>query len=560
MTKLMIKHQKAIIITFMSILFVAIVFNFVFFHQKYQINNLINNSDESSNNLDSAQNQQKALNYSAISRNATEIYRLFESIEFTVNTSGFSNVDYTMMQINFSNSTLENYRMSFIGVDEYQYVYSPKSFAPLGFQNVSFLIYNTSDLIINTHTTYTNFTIKSNYVASINSYEQKRRDTLYAEFYVDDYDIYNFNWNLTVVDSISEINQANLLNLGNNVQEVSFQINEIFTQPDKVYFIKLNMSDTTLSLTKAAYVPFKVLNSPPEVVTTSVNFSKTELKRTENCQINLNVSDIDPNAKAGRTNVSLILITSTGLRESPILLTNNKDWTFEKTFSVATNKPIGVYQVLLEAKDQYSGKGKYNTTLTILNNPPKIHDYWINGRSIQESIAINYGEEIIFTFNVSDIENTITYVTVGLLDENNEWYNVSERYSDNMVIKVSSVNLITGVWYVYMSVTDADNATTFLTSDFGLGPKEIRIIPDTLTPILPWITLGIGIIFGLLLGIAFSYKRIKIKSVVTPKKKETPSKKKIVEEEVKKEEVKEIKPEEQLETKPPQRKIKRKLK
>lgn len=556
----MIKHQKAIIITFMSILFVAIVFNFVFFHQKYQINNLINNSDESSNNLDSAQNQQKALNYSAISRNATEIYRLFESIEFTVNTSGFSNVDYTMMQINFSNSTLENYRMSFIGVDEYQYVYSPKSFAPLGFQNVSFLIYNTSDLIINTHTTYTNFTIKSNYVASINSYEQKRRDTLYAEFYVDDYDIYNFNWNLTVVDSISEINQANLLNLGNNVQEVSFQINEIFTQPDKVYFIKLNMSDTTLSLTKAAYVPFKVLNSPPEVVTTSVNFSKTELKRTENCQINLNVSDIDPNAKAGRTNVSLILITSTGLRESPILLTNNKDWTFEKTFSVATNKPIGVYQVLLEAKDQYSGKGKYNTTLTILNNPPKIHDYWINGRSIQESIAINYGEEIIFTFNVSDIENTITYVTVGLLDENNEWYNVSERYSDNMVIKVSSVNLITGVWYVYMSVTDADNATTFLTSDFGLGPKEIRIIPDTLTPILPWITLGIGIIFGLLLGIAFSYKRIKIKSVVTPKKKETPSKKKIVEEEVKKEEVKEIKPEEQLETKPPQRKIKRKLK
>lgn len=556
----MVKYQKAIIITFMSILFVAITVNFVFFHQKYQVNYFINPSDDSSINLISAQNQHKALNYSAISQNATEIYRLFESIEFTVNASGFSNVDYTMMQIDFSNNTIGNYRMSVIGIDLYQYVYSPKSYAPLGFQNVSFLIYNTSDLIINAHTTFTNFTIKSNYVASINSYEQKRGDTLYAEFYVDDYDIYNFNWNLTVVDSAGETNQINLLNLGNNVQEVSFQINEIFTQPDKVYYIKLNMSDITPPMTKAAYIPFKVLNSIPEIITTSVNFSKTELKRTEVCHITLNVSDIDPNAKAGRTNVSLTLITSTGLRESPILLTNNKDWTFKKTFTVAADKPIGVYQVLLEAKDQYSGKGKYNTTLTILNNPPKIHDYWINGRSIQESIAINYGEEILFTFNISDIENTIAYVTVGLLDESNEWYNVSKKYSNNMVIKVSSVNLITGVWYIYISVTDEDGATTYLTSDYGLGPKEIRIIPDTLSPILPWITLGIGIIFGLLLGIAFSYKRIKIKSVVTPKKKETPSKKKAIEEELKKEEIKEIKPTEQPETKPPQRKIKRKLK
>ncbi|MFW9782552.1 MAG: hypothetical protein ACFFFB_09755, partial [Candidatus Heimdallarchaeota archaeon] len=390
-----------------------------------------------------------------------------------------------------------------------------------------------------------------------------RGETLYAEFYRDDYDVYNFNWNITVVDTISETSQLNLLNLGNNVQQASFQIDERFTQPDKVYYIKLNMSDNSPFIRKAAYIPFKVMNSVPEIIIPSVNFSKFEFKRTEECQISLNISDIDPNAKAGRTNVSLILITPMGLRESPILLTNNKDWTFEKTFSIAADKPTGIYQALLEAKDQYSGKEKYNTTLIVVNNPPIIHDYWINGRTIQESIAINYGEDILFTFNISDIEDTIAYVTIGLLDENDEWYNVSEVFSDNMVIKVSSVNLITGIWYIYISATDIDGGVTHLTSDYGLGPKEIRIIPDTLTPILPWITLSIGIIFGLLLGIAFSYKRIKVKSVEISRKKEIPSKKKevkTVEKESKKEEVKEIKPEVEPVKQPPQRKIKRKLK
>ncbi|MFX1412370.1 MAG: hypothetical protein ACFFA2_00900 [Promethearchaeota archaeon] len=559
----MVKYEKLVVTTFIGILFIVIGCNTTVIQQQSDPIYTKNPDDDISIDLKTAQINHLALNYSDISRNTTEIYRVFESIEFTLDTSGFNDVDYTIMQIDFSNNTIENYYMSFIGINQYQYVYSPKSYAPLGFQNVSFLIYNTSDLVINAHTTYSNFTIKSNYLAYINSYEQNRGETLYAEFYIDDYDVYNFNWNITVVDTISETSQLNLLNLGNNVQQASFQIDERFTQPDKVYYIKLNMSDNSPFIRKAAYIPFKVMNSVPEIIISSVNFSKFEFKRTEECQISLNISDIDPNAKAGRTNVSLILITPMGLRESPILLTNNKDWTFEKTFSIAADKPTGIYQALLEAKDQYSGKEKYNTTLIVVNNPPIIHDYWINGRTIQESIAINYGENILFTFNISDIEDTISYVTIGLLDENDEWYNVSEVFSDNMVIKVSSVNLITGIWYIYISATDIDGGVTHLTSDYGLGPKEIRIIPDTLTPILPWITLSIGIIFGLLLGIAFSYKRIKVKSVEISRKKEIPSKKKevkTVEKESKKEEVKEIKPEVEPVKQPPQRKIKRKLK
>lgn len=523
-------------------------------------------NDDNLKDIKLAQNKIKSLNYSAITRDKEEIYRLFESVEFTVNVSGFDNVKETFMQIDFSNSSRVEYNMSkIVEPDIYSYVYSPKSYAPLGFQNVSFLIYNTSDILTNSHTTYTNFTIKSNYLANLNSSEYNRRDTVYGELIVTDYDVYDFNWNVTVVDTISEASQINLFDIGNNIQQFSFQIDDRFTQPDKIYYIKINMTDNSPPKKVAAYVPFKVLNSAPQIVISSVNFSLEEFKREEDCRIELNVSDADPNARSSYTNVSLILTDPTGEKLSPILLRNNRDWTFDKTFKINANRPIGIYRATLQAKDQYSGRGTYNTTLIINNNPPEIHDFWINGMTIEERISINYGQDILFTFNISDVENSIAYVTVSLLDENNNWYNVSQKYSDTMVINIRSVNLITGVWYVYISATDVDGDTTHLTSDFGFAPKEIRIIPDLLTPIMPWITLIMGLIFGVLAGIAFSYKLVKSKSIdkqqiitkeIAPKKKKVKKPK----EELKKEEVEEREPEKETEKKPPQRKIKRKLK
>ena len=566
----MVNYKNFIKNTFLLFLFLGIFFNLVLITQNNNYLNLedIDHHPNEENLIDirPSQNGNKALNYSSITRNDSVIYRFFDSIKFTVNVSGFDNVKYTFMQIDFSNRSVGNYNMSFIETDIYSYVYSPKSFAPLEFQNVSFLIYNLSDGIVNAHTTYTNFTIKSNYVAGLNSFEHNRGDFVDGTLDVDDYDIYDFNWNVTVVDGISETSQVNLFDLGNNIQHFSFQIDDRFTQPDKIYYIKINMSDDSPSKKIDAYVPFKVLNSIPQISESSVNFSLQEFKRDEDCFISLNVSDADPNTRPGYINVSLILITPIGQKEIPYQLSNNKDWTFDGSFSIEIDKPIGFYQAILKVKDQYDGESTYNETLTIKNNPPEIHEFWINGMGIEESIAINYGEDIIFTFNISDVEDTITYVTVSLLDENDNWHNVTKAYSDDMALLIRSVNLITGVWYVYISVTDEDGDTTHITSDFGLGPKEIRIIPDELTPLMPLIMLITGLVFGILAGIAFSYKRVKSKFVerlpmvtkkkeIAPKKKKVkPPKEKITEEEI------EIEPEEEPEKKPPQRKIKRKLK
>ena len=330
------------------------------------------------------------------------------------------------------------------------------------------------------------------------------------------------------------------------------------------------MSDTSNNIKAAAYFPFKALNSLPEIDVSTIIFSPNTIKRAEDCTLTLNVTDVDIYTLPENISVSMTIQSPTGELESPIELTNNNNWTFTTTFSIGINNPIGKYQIIIEAEDQYNDTDSHTASLYVENNAPEIHSYSVNGLSMNQSVSVNYGEDLIFTFNVSDVENTIAYITVSLLDPENNWYNISRVYTPDMNILVRTEESITGVWYVYISVTDIDGATTYLYSDYGLAPQEIRVIPDLLTPILPWIGFAIGVAIGVLVGIGLLYKKFKSKYIeskdtapkkptskkISKKPKTKPSKKEVVKEEdakVEPQETKEI-------PKEPQRKIKRKLK
>ncbi|MFX1289087.1 MAG: hypothetical protein ACFFFY_11085 [Promethearchaeota archaeon] len=520
-------------------------------------------------NLKSSQNG-ITLNYSSIHQNATTAYRLFESIEFTINASGFINPNYTIMQIHYSNNVLENFNMDYVfGTNtNFTYTYTPRYYDPLGFQNVSFLIYNITDGLLSSPTPITNFTITSNYLLSFSGghTEYNRDETLSAELIVkNEPQPYDFNWNVTIVDEDNETLQSNLFDVGNNLDHFSFVVDDRFNFTNDFYYVKINMSDPVINTPKAAYYPFKVLNSLPEIVEPSVEFSVSQLKRAKDCTLNLNVTDEDPYTEPANLTVSLIIQDSTGILDSPIQLNNNDDWTFTTTFSIDIDKPLGKYQMHIKAKDQYGGEDNITKIIDILNNPPEINGYFVNGFNMNQSVSVNYGEELFFTFDVSDVENTIAYITVSLLDAENNWYNVTWKYRNDLRITIRTEELITGVWYVYMSVTDVDGATTYLHSDFGLAPQEINIIPDLLTPVLPWIAFSIGILIGFLVGVGILYKKFRTTSTeskeVPSKKpsktpKTTPLKKKVVKEITEEPEVRER---EEI-PKEPQRKIKRKLK
>jgi hypothetical protein len=559
-------------IKYIGIFLICLSFTITFLTIKYNVNQNYAQYDENpviNDKLRIADNEM-SLNYSKIWQNASSAYRLFESVKFEVNTSDFVDVNKTIMQIEIDDNSVREYQMEReVGNDNFTFIYTPEYNFPLGFHKVSFKIMDELNVQLNSQTTKTNITIMSNYLANVEKYEYARNEQVYGEIIVNDFGSHDLEWKVTIVDNNTEntLFYRNLFDLGINISHFYFNINESFTIPDHIYYVKVNMSDTLSDKIAATYIPFKVNNSVPEIIESSVVFSHSTLKRVEECQVSLNVTDNDPLTIPENITVTLKLINSLGEELSPIILDNNGDWTFSGTFEIAKNQPIGLYRARLEADDSYVGVGIYTKTLNITNNYPEINGYWINGLTTQEQVVIKYGDALIFTFNVSDIEDTYPkYVTVSLLNEDNNWYNLSIKYTNGAELVIRSEDLVSGVWYVYLSTTDSNGATTHLTSNYGAGPKEIRIIPDELSGILSWITLFVGLGLGALIGVAISYKIIKTSSTQSQKgasKKKVPSKKKRKKEKssekVEEKEIPTKTEEPEKEITEPQRKIKRKL-
>ncbi|MCK4481492.1 MAG: hypothetical protein KAV01_13265, partial [Candidatus Lokiarchaeota archaeon] len=170
----MTKNRYKIIILFSFILFGFCLNSMLISLNDFQTINYEDNEIEEFINPKFA----AALNYDDIIQNATSIYRLFESINFTIDTSNdFPDAVNITMEIQFSNNSVRNYDMVEVKTNEFYYEYIPEYDAPLEFQNVSFLIYNVTHTLLNDHTTYTNFTIHSNCIAWFNSS---------AEYYIGD--------------------------------------------------------------------------------------------------------------------------------------------------------------------------------------------------------------------------------------------------------------------------------------------------------------------------------------------------------------------------------------
>ena len=512
-----------------------------------------------------------ALAYSDIDQNATDVYRWFDSINFTVDTTKFLDANYTIMQISFTNGSVKNYDMVSVGNNESFYEYKPRYNAPLGVHNVSFLIYNEIGQLLNDHTRYTNFTIYTNCIASFNSSEYSIGDTLYAELMVINYSTYEFQWDITVVDSMNELTQNNLLNLESNISQFILPIdNETFSQVNKVYYLKVNMSEISITKKAAAYFPITIRNSNP-IIISDINLSPAEVFRTDESIISLNATDIETAPE--NLTVTMYVQDSEGEDVLEEVIEYESGNSFSDRFTIQWNSPIGKYRVNVTVRDEDGGLSSKVTFLVVKNNAPEIHSYAINGKSMNQSISIPYGRNLIFSFNVSDVEG-VAYVKVALLDENNEWYNITRAYKgEDTEISIRTIELITGTWFVYIYVIDSDGTVTSLIDDYNMAPQGIRIIPDVLSIYLPWIVFFLGLGIGILAGVGSIYKYFKSKfvesQVVPPKKKEIPSKKPIakkkvkpkqIKKEIEEKEIEELKPEKEEEKEGvPKRKIKRKL-
>ena len=329
------------------------------------------------------------------------------------------------------------------------------------------------------------------------------------------------------------------------------------------------MTDEISGRKAAAYFPFQVLNSGPIIDVASIILSPTSVKRAEDCEITLNITDLEDLSQ--NLDVDMDIEDPLGNLVTTITLDHNIENNFSKVFSIPAGRALGKYKLIITAEDQSGGIDSFTASLTVTNNLPEIHSYEINGLSSDQRLSISYGNDLIFTFNVSDVEG-VAYIKVALLDENNEWYNMTKDYNGiDTEIKIRTEELITGVWYVYIYVIDDDRATTSLIDDYDMAPQAITIIPDTLSTYLPWIIFIIGLILGILVSIGIVSRRYKLRmgdpKDGSSKKKAISSKKIIKRKEEKEEEPEEIQEKEKIEEiapkkeeeDVPKRKIKRKL-
>jgi hypothetical protein len=505
----------------------------------------------------------KPLFYSEISQNDTKIISMFESINFTIDTSRFENVSYTEMQIEYNDNTTAFYDMSKIGTsDNFTIIYTPNYSIPTGLHNVTFSIYDSDDILLNTRQTHTNFTVISNYYSvDFNKEQYHRDDFFYAELFVKNVSGYQFNWYSTIVDATDE-SQTEIYDAGSSADFISLILTkQDFNSLDMNYYVKIELEDLSTLRTESAYFPFFLANLDPRILENSINLNPNPVLREETCELSFNASDYESHPINITT--SVIITDPNGESDSYNTVVNNEDGSFRLNFTIADNKPLGRYEIKIQATDQDNGVNSYIAYLTVQNNRPEINSYTVNGFQMSESVSILYGNDITFEFNVSDVENSIEYVTIGLLNGNGEWFNITRKYSEDLEITIRSIDLITGTWYVYVTVTDVDGGRVSLTSDYDKAPQEIRIVPDVIGLVLPWITLITGAILGALVGIAIAYNVFRVKQKTEEPPKEKPSKKtpsiKKKAEKPKEEEKEKEKPSEKEEEKSTPRKIKRKL-
>ncbi|MFX1377476.1 MAG: hypothetical protein ACFFA4_00130 [Promethearchaeota archaeon] len=512
-----------------------------------------------------------ALPYWAIRQNATKVYRLFESVNFTINTFnlGSGDADNAKMKISFSNNSTQFYDMTFIGNDRFRCEYIPDYDAPLGFQKVNFLVYNATNELMNSQATSTNFTIVSNYLVHVNSSQYYIGDTVYGEMLVTNFDTYDFTWNTTIVDILDEAIQTNIINFDKNIVQFIFALrNESFSN-NRFYYVQLNMTDKNLGRKETAYFPFYISNNKP-IISSNIDLSPQEVLRTEDFTISFNATDIESKSKDLIPWMSIYDAEGNRVIQNQIAF--DSDNLFSESFNIPANRPIGKYRVNVTLTDPHGASSSKITYLTVENNLPEIHSYSINEFQMDQKISIFYGRNLVFSFNVSDIEG-VAYVKVGLLNENDEWFNITRNYiGEDTEITIRTFDLIDGIWYVYIYVIDSDGAIVSLTDDYDKAPQGIRIIPDVVSYYLPWILFFGGITFGLLLGIVVAYSYMKSRrdtQKITPKKKEIPAKKQIAQKRLKtkssiqepeKKATEEFTKEKEKEKEEfPQRKIKRKL-
>jgi hypothetical protein len=233
---------------------------------------------------------------------------------------------------------------------------------------------------------------------------------------------------------------------------------------------------------------FKVLNNPPVIHSASYNYTANLKRQVEKMRFEVNVTDPD-NVK-NFTSVKVIFehapddyfpekinFTSAPLTYKPA--TGN----FTGNVTVPSGFPSGNATIIIEARDNdpkpavsrfYPANHK---TTIVTNNPPVVHDVFINGKSPAGGLRFSLYNNLDFTVNVTDIEDKIDFLQVTLIGPGGKvvYFILGPP---PYTVRIPASALTPGSWGVFIKVSDTEGGENAVGYDDGENMGVIEVDPD----------------------------------------------------------------------------------
>ena len=304
---------------------------------------------------------------------------------------------------------------------------------------------------------------------------------------------------------------------GNQIFDSLFYISPTFPTGANVIIASIMDSD---GISNRTSYPITVFANPP--IFTGVNFNNTagspssaiNVKRGASLAVTINGTDIEPN---GNTSLVLSFSALEPGTNTPIWnpalqniapVTANTGF-FNYTLAFPTSMPTGLVNLTVQLQDGSGAYADVYQLINIQNNGPIISGFFMNNQTDTQFIY-QQGNPIIFTYNVSDVENQILFVGIQLVysgtdpSVNISTVNYIIQYNGvGTNITINSQDLPVGIYTVYGFVIDQAGVEMTYKPGYNFSVTANTSNTPTL-----WLFFILGIIIGAIAAIAITYWRI----------------------------------------------------
>jgi hypothetical protein len=261
---------------------------------------------------------------------------------------------------------------------------------------------------------------------------------------------------------------------------------------------------------------------PPTInsVTPEVIGTIYRVTQTENFTVNATDTDYPSN---WLKNVSVTFQYPNGLVNYTTTMSQQKffgNYTANVTLPATFQLGYTVIYIVAQNLERGITYITYHHSVDVIDAIPIVHSLSINNQTITNGMHIQQDQELVFFANVTSVENNIEYVNLTLRADTGQalcfFLTPNTDPALNYTLYISSAQLSTGIWHVYVVAVDSDGGMSNNVPDtgsFGVIVIDPNLTGFTTAGTIIVLMIALGFIIGAV--VMFRYANQKVRSVRT---------------------------------------------